>query len=143
MASSNIIFKVNKPLSLSKGTGVTLLRDGVEFNERDFDGSDVGLVRLSIGQDVATSSNVQFSQITLDPTTLIINSGSANQMTFKDGEISGSKIRFLSGLNVTKSVIAKNGLNVTGLVTSGSLGNPASFMKMQRGSLLSARTVRI
>ena len=120
MASSNIIFKVNKPLSLSKGTGITLLRDGVEFTERDFDGSDVGLVRLSIGQDVATSSNVQFSQITLDPTTLIINSGSANQMTFKDGEISGSKIRFLSGLNVSKNVIAKNGLNVTGLVTSGS-----------------------
>jgi len=120
MASSNIIFKVNKPLSISKGTGVTLLRDGVEFTERDFDGSDVGLVRLSIGQDVATASSVQFSQITLDPTTLVINSGSANQMTFKDGEISGSKIRFLSGLNVTKSVIAKNGLNVTGLVTSGS-----------------------
>ena len=38
---SDIIFKLNNPLTLEKGTGVSLAADGKGFDKKDFDGTEV------------------------------------------------------------------------------------------------------
>ncbi len=82
---SGIIFKINKPLTLKSGTGVSLDRDGVGFTEKNFDGEDNGDVTISIGQAVETTSDVQFQDITLTSG----DSLNVGGITFSDGKISG------------------------------------------------------
>ena len=86
---SDFIFKVKKPLTIKSGTGVSLSETNTPFTEKSFDGSNSSTIRVSIGQAVGTTDSVQFNKVTLSPSTLIIGSGSANQLTLIDGIISG------------------------------------------------------
>tara|TARA_B100000214_G_scaffold303846_1_gene234590 strand:+ start:431 stop:1303 length:873 start_codon:yes stop_codon:yes gene_type:complete len=101
---SKFIFKVKKPITIKSGTGVSLTESHTPFTEKDFDGSDSAIIRIGIGQAVGTTDSVQFNKVTLSPNTMVVGSGSANAMTFKDGQISGSTIRFLNDLTVTQNV---------------------------------------
>ena len=107
---SDFIFKVKKPLTIKSGTGVSLSESNTPFTEKDFDGSNSSNITISIGQAVGTSDSVQFNKVTLSPNTLVIGSGSANIMTLKDGEITGSDIQFKNDLTITQN------LNTTQLI---------------------------
>ena len=107
---SDFIFKVKKPLTIKSGTGVSLSESNTPFTEKDFDGSNSSNITISIGQSVGTTDSVQFNKVTLSPNTLLIGSGSANEMTFKDGQITGSDIQFKNDLTITQN------LNTTQLI---------------------------
>ena len=107
---SDFIFKVKKPLTIKSGTGVSLSESNTPFTEKDFDGSNSSNITISIGQAVGTTDSVQFNKVTLSPNTLVIGSGSANEMTLKDGEITGSDIQFKNDLTITQN------LNTTQLI---------------------------
>jgi|TARA_R100000479_G_scaffold109089_1_gene54801 hypothetical protein len=107
---SDFIFKVKKPLTIKSGTGVSLSESNTPFTEKDFDGSNSSNITISIGQSVGTTDSVQFNKVTLSPNTLVIGSGSANEMTLKDGEITGSDIQFKNDLTITQN------LNTTQLI---------------------------
>ena len=113
---SGIIFKINKPLTLKSGTGVSLDRDGVGFTEKNFDGEDNGDVTISIGQAVETTSDVQFQDITLTSG----DSLNVGGITFSDGKISGSNIRFLQDLTITENMFHTGSVLINGAITSGS-----------------------
>ena len=89
---------VSNPLIFTAGTGITLSADGVEFN-----GSAQMNQTISIGQDVATTSNVTFAQVTGD--SLVIGSN-----TYNDGSITGS-------LTVSGSVTTTSDMTVQGNAT--------------------------
>ena len=101
---SDFIFKVKKPLTIKSGTGVSLSESNTPFTEKDFDGSNSSNITISIGQSVGTTDSVQFNKVTLSPNTLVIGSGSANEMTLKDGEITGSDIQFKNDLTITQNL---------------------------------------
>ena len=107
---SDFIFKVKKPLTIKSGTGVSLSESNTPFTEKAFDGSNSSNITISIGQAVGTTDSVQFNKVTLSPNTLVIGSGSANEMTLKDGEITGSDIQFKNDLTITQN------LNTTQLI---------------------------
>jgi len=89
---------VSNPLIFTGGTGITLSADSVEFN-----GSAQMNQTISIGQDVATTSNVTFAQVTGD--SLVIGSN-----TYNDGSITGS-------LTVSGSVTTTSDMTVQGNAT--------------------------
>ncbi len=125
---SDFIFKVKKPLTIKSGTGVSLSESNTPFTEKDFDGSNSSNITISIGQAVGTTDSVQFNKVTLSPNTLVIGSGSANEMTLKDGEITGSDIQFKNDLTITQN------LNTTQLIVvqdiiSGSTSTFGSIVK--------------
>ena len=86
---------VSNPLVFSAGTGVTLSNDGAEF-----DGGTRLDQTISIGQDVATTSNVTFNQVSAS--SLVIG-----DTTYDSGGITGS-------LNVSGSVTTTGNLTVNG-----------------------------
>ena len=120
---SDFIFKVKKPLTIKSGTGVSLSESNTPFTEKDFDGSNSSNITISIGQSVGTTDSVQFNKVTLSPNTLVIGSGSANEMTFKDGQITGSDIQFKNDLTITQN------LNTTQLIVVQDIisGSASSF----------------
>ena len=89
---------ISNPIVFSQGTGVTLSNDGAEF-----DGSSRLEQTISIGQDVATTSNVIFNQVS--SSALVLGSTSYNS-----SGITGS-------LNITGSVSTIGNLTVNGDVT--------------------------
>jgi len=103
-------------LTLKSGTGVSLDRDGVGFTEKNFDGEDNGDVTISIGQAVETTSDVQFQDITLTSG----DSLNVGGITFSDGKISGSNIRFLQDLTITENMFHTGSVLINGAITSGS-----------------------
>jgi len=86
---------VSNPLVFSAGTGVTLSNNGAEF-----DGGSRLDQTISIGQDVATTSNVTFNQVSAS--SLVIG-----DTTYDSGGITGS-------LNVSGSVTTTGNLTVNG-----------------------------
>ena len=88
------------PLIFSQGTGVTLSNDGGEF-----DGGSRLTETISIGQDVATTSNVTFNQVSAS--SLVIG-----DTTYDSGGITGS-------LNISGSVTTTGNLTVNGNATIG------------------------
>lgn len=120
---SDFIFKVKKPLTIKSGTGVSLSESNTPFTEKDFDGSNSSNITISIGQSVGTTDSVQFNKVTLSPNTLVIGSGSANEMTLKDGQITGSDIQFKNDLTITQN------LNTTQLIVVQDIisGSASSF----------------
>ena len=112
---SDIIFKVNKPLTLKSGTGVTLDRNGVAFTEKSFDGEDNADIRLSIGQAVGTTDSVVFQSVTLTDG----DSLNVGDITISDGRISGD-VRFLQDLSITENMFHTGSILVNGTITSGS-----------------------
>ena len=125
---SDFIFKVKKPLTIKSGTGVSLSETNTPFTEKSFDGSNSSTIRLSIGQAVGTTDSVQFNKVTLSPSTLIIGSGSANQMSFGDGLISGSDIQFQNDLTITQNLNTTQ-LMVVQDIISGSTSTFGSIVK--------------
>ena len=125
---SDFIFKVKKPLTIKSGTGVSLSETNTPFTEKSFDGSNSSTIRVSIGQAVGTTDSVQFNKVTLSPSTLIIGSGSANQLTFGDGVISGSDIQFQNDLTITQNLNTTQ-LMVVQDIISGSTSTFGSIVK--------------
>ena len=125
---SDFIFKVKKPLTIKSGTGVSLSETNTPFTEKSFDGSNSSTIRVSIGQAVGTTDSVQFNKVTLSPSTLIIGSGSANQLTLSDGIISGSDIQFKNDLTITQNFNTKE-LMVVQDIISGSTSTFGSIVK--------------
>ena len=62
---SDLIFKLNNPLTISASTGVSAEAGGVPFEAKEFDGNDNQTIKLSLPQDVSTTSDVNFNQMTL------------------------------------------------------------------------------
>lgn len=116
---SDIIFKINKPLTLKSGTGVTLSRDGVEFFEKDFDGSNNANVVISIGQGVGTTDDVQFNAVSLTSGDSL-NIGSPPNLVISDGSMSGTTVKFKQNLVVTQSLVVTGSVLINGPIASGS-----------------------
>ena len=98
---SDILFKLNKPITLKEGTGVTLTNNGITGTQV-IDGTNDSIVRVSIGQDVATGSNVQFNDVTLAPNTMTIGTGNT-QLIISDGAIDGD-LHFGQNLLITENL---------------------------------------
>ena len=109
---SDLIFKLNNPLTISASTGVSAEAGGVPFEAKEFDGNDNQTIKLSLPQDVSTTSDVNFNQVTLAPETLTIGTGSKN-LVFKDGIISGS-LDTESDFIITGNYIPEDGLTFKG-----------------------------
>jgi hypothetical protein len=96
------------PLVLNAGTGVSLSRDGVEFN---------GASRLeqifAIGQSVATTANVTFNQVSAS--SLILDS-----TTYDGGNVTGD-------MNFTGSLTTTGDMTVTGNATIGGIVTAQEF----------------
>ncbi len=89
---------VSYPLTFNQGTGITLSSDGVEF-----DGSNRVDQTISIGQAVATTSNVTFAQVSAS--SLVLDS-----TTYDGGSITGD-------INITGSVTTTGNFTVNGNAT--------------------------
>ena len=113
---SDIIFKLNNPLTLEKGTGVSLAADGKGFDKKDFDGTDVGNINIAIGQEVNTDSSVTFSSVRLSPDTITIGTGS-NQIVLSDKSISGS-VSFVNSLVISEKLTPEAGLTFKGTLSA-------------------------
>jgi hypothetical protein len=112
----SIIFKINNPLTLKSGTGVTLSEGNVGFTQKDFDGSNSANVKITIGQPVGTTDNVTFNNVSLTSG----DSLNVGGFVISDGSISGSRVRFQQDLEVTQNLRVTSSLVVNGTITSGS-----------------------
>ena len=106
--SDTIGITLTNPLILNAGTGVTLSRDGIEF-----DGSSRLEQTIAIGQSVGTSDNVTFAQV----------SGSSfvtDTVTYDGGSITGD-------ISVTGSLTTTGDLTVDGNATIGGIVTAQEF----------------
>ena len=103
--SETIGTNLTYPLVLNAGTGVSLSRDGIEFN---------GASRLeqiiSIGQSVATTANVTFNQVSAS--SLILDS-----TTYDGGNVTGD-INFTGSLTTTGDMTVDGNATISGIVTA-------------------------
>jgi hypothetical protein len=106
--TSAISVTVTNPITFNEGTGVTLSTDGVQFN-----GSSAVDLEISIGQDVATTSNVTFAQVSAS--SLVFN-----DLTYDSGSITGD-------LGISGSVSATGNLTVGGNATIGGIVTAQEF----------------
>jgi len=113
---ADITFKVNNPITLKAGTGVSLSADGKGFTQKKFDGTDKSNIRISIGQEVATSSNVQFNDVVLSSDSLTVGTGS-DVLVFSDGQIVGD-LHFSNNLLTTETLTVVGPLTYKGFFTS-------------------------
>jgi hypothetical protein len=97
---------VSKPLTFTAGTGVTLSSDGVGF-----DGSQPVTQNISIGQDVSTTSNVTFNQVSTN--TLVFG----NPTTYSYTGISGS-VNITGSLTTSGNVTVNGDMTVLGTLTA-------------------------
>ncbi len=106
--SDTLGISLTYPLVLNAGTGVTLSRDGIEF-----DGSSRLEQIIAIGQAVGTSDNVTFAQV------------SASSLVFDDVTYDNSTIT--GDINVTGSVTTTGNLTVNGNATIGGIVTAQEF----------------
>ena len=97
---------VSNPLTFTGGTGVTLSSDGVGF-----DGSQPVTQNISIGQDVSTTSNVTFNQVTSN--SLVFG----NPTTYTYTGISGS-VNITGSLTTSGNVTVNGDMTVLGTLTA-------------------------
>ena len=97
---------VSKPLTFTAGTGVTLSSDGVGF-----DGSQAVTQNISIGQDVSTTSNVTFNQVSAN--SLVFG----NPTTYSYTGISGS-VNITGSLTTSGNVTVNGDMTVLGTLTA-------------------------
>lgn len=121
---ADITFKVNNPITLKSGTGVSLSADGKGFTQKKFDGTDKSNIRISIGQEVATSSNVQFNDVVLSSDSLTVGTGS-EVLVFSDGQIVGD-LHFSNNLLTTETLTVVGPLTYKGFFTSSNFTADAS-----------------
>ena len=93
------------PLVLNAGTGVSLSRDGIEFN-----GSSRLEQIISIGQSVATTANVTFNQVSAS--SLILDS-----TTYDGGNVTGD-MNFTGSLTTTGDMTVIGNATIGGIVTA-------------------------
>jgi len=93
------------PLVLNAGTGVTLSKDGVEF-----DGASRLEQTISIGQSVATTANVTFNQVSAS--SLILDS-----TTYDGGNVTGD-VNFTGSLTTTGDMTITGNATIGGIVTA-------------------------
>ena len=105
---STVAVTVTNALTFNEGTGVTLSEDGVEF-----DGGSAVDLTISIGQDVATTSNVTFAQVSAS--SLVFD-----DVTFDSGSITGN-------IGISGSVSATGNLTVGGNATIGGIVTAQEF----------------
>jgi hypothetical protein len=107
------LFTFKNPLTISDGTGFTSSFDG------EMDGLLPAINELSIGQTVATSSNVTFNETNLDETqTFIIpNNAGTQNMVLGYGFISGSTIAFTNDLVVSENYTHEDDVTILGSVS--------------------------
>ena len=104
-------FKFREPLVIEQSTGVTVNPNNTEI---------FGIVSpsltttISIGQIVATTSNIIFSQITGSADGFIIDN---EDLFLKDGEISGS-LTVSSNTAITQNLIGNENLTIFGIVNA-------------------------
>ena len=97
-ASSDLGVVVSNPLIFTGGTGVTISNDGIEFN-----GSTTITQDISIDQDVSTTANVTFAQVSAS--SLVIGTN-----TYNDNSLTGS-------LNISGSLTTTGNITVNGDAT--------------------------
>ncbi len=105
---STIAVTVTNPMTFNEGTGVTLSTDGIQF-----DGSAAVDLEISIGQNVATTSNVTFAQVSAS--SLVFN-----DLTYDSGSITGD-------LGISGSVSTTGNLTVGGNATIGGIVTAQEF----------------
>ena len=93
------------PLVFNQGTGVTLSQDGIEFN-----GASRFEQTISIGQDVSTTSNVTFNQVS-------VSSFVSNGVTYDGGSITGN-LTITGSTTTTGNVTVQGNTTVSGRVTA-------------------------
>ena len=106
--SDTIGISLTTPLILNAGTGITLSRDGVEF-----DGSSRLEQTISIGQSVATTDNVTFAQVSA-------SSFITDTVTYDGSSITGD-------ISVTGSLTTTGDLTVDGNATIGGIVTAQEF----------------
>ena len=104
-------FQLKKPITIELGTGVSGVRNGVDFSTREFFLSNDQNVTISIGQDVGTTANVVFNSVVSSDT---INVGN---LFLGDGFISSSN----SVVGHTGSLVITENVNATSMTTNGQL----------------------
>ena len=97
-ASSDLGVVVSNPLIFTGGTGVTISNDGIEFN-----GSTTITQNISIDQDVSTTANVTFAQVSASSFVIGTN-------TYNDNSLTGS-------LNISGSLTTTGDITVNGDAT--------------------------
>lgn len=121
---ADITFKVNNPITLKSGTGVSLSADGKGFTQKQFDGTDKSNIRISIGQDVSTNASVQFNEVLLSSDSLTVGTGS-DVLVFSDGQIVGD-LHFSNNLLTTETLTVVGPLTYKGFFTSSNFTADAS-----------------
>ena len=104
-ASDGVAVGLTHPIIFSQGTGVTLSQNNVEFN-----GSSPLTQTISIGQDVSTTSNVLFNQVTSSFLTI-------GSTTYNSGNIDGD-ISILGSLTTTGNITVQGNATINGTVTA-------------------------
>ena len=102
---------VGNSFILTQGTGVTISNTGVGF-----DGSSALTQNMSIGQDVATTANVQFNQLTASNAIQIGDSSTKYNST----GISGS-IDITGSFETTGDLTVQGSTNIQGTITANEL----------------------
>tara|TARA_B100000902_G_scaffold276389_1_gene262154 strand:+ start:794 stop:2479 length:1686 start_codon:yes stop_codon:yes gene_type:complete len=97
---------VSNPLTFIGGTGVTLSQDGTPF-----DGSQAVTQTISIGQDVATTADVSFNQVSSN--SLVFG----NPTTYSYTGISGS-VNITGSLTTSGNVTVNGDMTVLGTLTA-------------------------
>ena len=98
--------KLKFPLIINQGTGVTVSNSGVPF-----DGVTFLVQQLSIGQEVATDSNVQFNTVSAS------NSILAGSTTFEDTGVTGD-FTVDGSLTVSGDLYSVPGIHINSIFSS-------------------------
>jgi len=106
--STGVSTQLSNPITFNQGTGVTLSQNGISF-----DGSTAVDLTISIGQDVGTTSNVTFNQV------------SASSVILGTTTIDGSDIT--GDLGITGSVTLTGDFSVSGDATIGGIVTAQEF----------------
>ena len=120
-----IIFR--EPLTLTEGTGSTIIPNTPLFGLI----SPSQTVTISLPQDVSTTSNVTFNQITANDKFIIDN----ESLTFESGIISGS-ITLVGNSIITNNLIGNDTLTVIGKMTAEKIETELSQSLFESGFTL-------
>ena len=103
--ASSLAVTVTNPITFNGGTGVTLSTEGIQF-----DGSSVVDLTLNIGQDVATTSNVTFAQVSASSVVF-------NDITYNSGSVVGD-LKVTGSVNTTGNLTVGGDATINGIVTA-------------------------
>ena len=123
-------FKFKNPLKVSLSNVLGDL-DGTSFTTNDFEGATDQIVTISIGQDVGTTSNVEFADIISSDT---VNIGSG-KMILSDRLISGS-VYHTGSITISSDLTGLTTMSVSGQINAGKLESNVtqSFTVFESGS---------